>query len=411
MSLIRLNTRSLPDSAVTTAKVADNAVTTAKVNADAITNAKIADDAIQTENVNSGVNLGRRNILINGAMQIYQRGSTTFAHDGTTSGYSLDRFNMALGGTHEQLDGTLAQVADHPTSANGKSLKWTTGTPETSYDADEYIYLTQKIEAQNVQHLNYSNSGAKTITVSFYVKSSITGTYALGLYKPDNVARIFNKTYTISSANTWEKKTVTFVGDVSGTSINNDNGQGLWVTWHLAAGANAKGASSSSGWVNYAGLSNWADGQGTNAVMTTASATWQMTECQVEVGDTETDFEHRSFAEELILCQRYYYRRTVSTGYVEYMPYAIAYATTDIQGGAFHPVKMRASPTLAFSGVLKISQGNAVVTSSSLNFTSTSTPDTMVFYTHSSAFSGLTQFRGYSVYGNANDYMEVNSEL
>ena len=252
-------------------------------------------------------NLGRRNILINGAMQIAQRGtSTTFAHDGTTSGYSLDRFNMALGGTHEQLDGTLAQVTDHPTSANGKSQKWTTGTPETSYDADEYIYLTQKIEARNVQHLNYSTSSAKTITVSFYVKSSITGTYALGLYKPDNVARIFNKTYTISSANTWEKKTVTFVGDVSGTSINNDNGQGLWVTWHLAAGANAKGASSSSGWVNYAGLSNWADGQGTNAVMTTASATWQMTECQVEIGSTSTEFEHLSFAEELQLCKRYY---------------------------------------------------------------------------------------------------------
>ena len=292
-------------------------------------------------------NLGRRNILINGAMQIVQRGSTTFAHDGTTSGYSLDRFNMALGGTHEQLDGTLAQAADHPTSANGKSLKWTTGTAETSYDADEYIYLTQKIEARNVQHLNYSTSSAKTITVSFYVKSSITGTYALGLYKPDNVARIFNKTYTISSANTWEKKTVTFVGDVSGTSINNDNGQGLWVTWHLAAGANAKGASSSSGWVNYAGLSNWADGQGTNAVMTTASATWQMTECQVEIGSTATEFEHRSFGEELSLCQRYYFQKINGNG--QSVGIGTYISSTQLRTYVDFPTTMRAQPTIVTS--------------------------------------------------------------
>ena len=251
---------------------------------------------------------GRKNLFINGDMQIAQRGaSTSFAHDGTTSDYCVDRFRLSLGGTHEQLDGTYAQVADHPTSVNGKSLKWTTGTAESSYDADEYAYFVQVLEGQNAQHLQYGNSNAQTITISFYVKSSITGTYALGLYKPDSTARIFNKTYTISSANTWEKKTVTFVGDTGGGGIVNDNGQGLWVTWHLAAGANAKGASSSSGWVNYAGLSNWADGQGTNAVMTTASATWQMTECQVEIGSTSTDFEHRSFAEELKLCERYFY--------------------------------------------------------------------------------------------------------
>ena len=251
---------------------------------------------------------GRRNILINGSQIVSQRGtSTTFAHDGTTSGFTTDRFNIALGGTHEQLDGTLAQVADHPTSTNGKSLKWTTGTAESSYDADEYIYIAQKIEAQNVQHLQYGNSNAQPITVSFYVKSSITGTFALGLYKPDSTARIHNQTYAISSANTWEKKTLTFVGDTdSGAGIVYDNGQGIWVSWHLAAGSNATGGGSNGGWKNYGGLTDWADGQGTNAVMTTASATWQMTECQVEVGSKATPFEHRSFGEELALCQRYY---------------------------------------------------------------------------------------------------------
>ena len=302
---------------------------------------------------------GRRNILINGSQIVSQRGtSTTFAHDGTTSGFALDRFNLAMGGTHEQLDGTLAQVADHPTSTNGKSLKWTTGTAESSYDADEYIYITQKIEAQNVQHLQYGNSNAQPITVSFYVKSSITGTFALGLYKPDSTARIHNQTYAISSANTWEKKTLTFVGDTdSGAGIVNDTGQGIWVSWHLAAGSNATGGGSNGGWKNYGGLTDWADGQGTNAVMTTASATWQMTECQVEVGSQATPFEHRSFGEELALCQRYYYKsmdgspadnipNTDNTSSNGQLGIAM-YSTTAGRTPYFqNPVQMRADPTV-----------------------------------------------------------------
>ena len=299
---------------------------------------------------------GRRNIVINGAMQVAQRGtSTTLAHDGTTDGYSPDRFRFTMGGTHEQLDGTVAQVADHPTSANGKSLKWTTGTAESSYDADEYVYIVQKIEAQNLQHLQYGNSNAEAITISFYVKSSITGTYAFGLYKEDSTARIFNKTYTIDSANTWEKKTLTFVGDTdSGAGIVNDTGTGLYVSWHLSAGTNAKGGGSVGAWKNYGGLTDWADGQGTNAVMTTASATWQMTECQVEVGSQATPFEHRSYGEELALCQRYFVKSfnfgtTPAhnlTGGAESV--LACFANNNAYGSIINfPVEMRSTPTLA----------------------------------------------------------------
>ena len=288
-------------------------------------------------------NTARRNLFINGDMQIAQRGtSLAMAHDGLTSQYLIDRWRVSLGGTHEQLDGTYAQVTDHPTSVNGKSLKWTTGTAESSYDADEYAYITQPIEAQNVQHLNYGNSNAQTITVSFYVKSSITGTYAVGLYKPDSTARIFNKTYTINSANTWEKKTISFVGDTSGGGIVNDNGQGLWISWHLAAGSNYIGGPSTSGWVNYSNVS-WAAGQATNAVMTTANATWQMTECQVEVSDSVTDFEHRSVGEELQLCQRYF-QKTQANFYHSLAPYYGGSA--ELRGFVKFPVTMRGTPTL-----------------------------------------------------------------
>lgn len=407
--------------AVGTTEVTDDAVTTAKLAADAVTAAKLADDSVVTANIvdgnvtavkTTGVGKGK-NILINGAMQIYQRGSTTFAHDGTTSGYSLDRFNMALGGNHEQLDGTLAQVADHPTSVNGKSLKWTTGTAESSYDADEYIYVTQKIEAQNLQHLQYGNSNAQTITVSFYVKSSVTGTYALGLYKPDSTARIFNKTYTISSANTWEKKTVTFVGDTGGGGIVNDNGQGLWVTWHLAAGSNAKGASSSSGWVNYAGLSNWADGQGTNAIMTTASATWQMTECQVEVGDSATDFEHRSFGEELALCHRYFYRWSADGEQYSNLCIGGVVNSSSARGVAQMPQTMRTDSAITSNGSFRIvAMGGNVRTSVT---PSISRGHPLVPYVHFTGSGGGSLNTGYPTEMGANAdtdaYIDFSAEL
>ena len=310
---------------------------------------------------------GRRNIIINGAMQVAQRGtSTTLAHDGTTDGYSPDRFRFTMGGTHEQLDGTVAQVADHPTSANGKSLKWTTGTAESSYDADEYVYIVQKIEAQNLQHLQYGNSNAEAITISFYVKSSITGTYAFGLYKEDSTARIFNKTYTIDSANTWEKKTLTFVGDTdSGGGIVNDTGTGLYVSWHLSAGTNAKGGGSVGAWKNYSGLTDWADGQATNAIMTTASATFQITECQVEVGEQATPFEHRSYGEELALCQRYYFVHNPD-GLQTYL-YAGAYTThtTTALHGVNFPATMRSAPTV---GSFTTSQLSGMTTNTEVGF-------------------------------------------
>ena len=354
---------------------------------------------------------GRRNILINGSQIVSQRGtSTTFAHDGTTSGFTTDRFNIALGGTHEQLDGTLAQVADHPTSTNGKSLKWTTGTAESSYDADEYIYIAQKIEAQNVQHLQYGNSNAQPITVSFYVKSSITGTFALGLYKNDTTARIHNQTYAISSANTWEKKTLTFVGDTdSGAGIVNDTGQGIWVSWHLSAGSNATGGGSNGGWKNYGGLTDWADGHGTNAVMTTASATWQMTECQVEVGSQATPFEHRSFGEELALCQRYY-QQIVGVSDQTTLGSGRANGTSIAEVAVPLAVSLRASPTMG-------SLAFAVFGNSGTGATATSAPTVRKFTPEGAVLhlgftgSGLVNGQTATVATSSDSILTMNSEL
>jgi hypothetical protein len=260
-----------------------------------------------------GIPPGRRNLIINGAMQVAQRGTSGSVGSGFT--FVLDRWSQRYQSTDE-LVATVTQDTDAPDGFSN-SYKWTTNTGETTIAADEYVYVNYKMEGQDAQSLAYGSASAKSVTLSFWVKSSVTGTYAVALYQADG-ARIINKTYTIDSANTWEKKSVTIVGDTGGT-INNDNGEGLRIIFHLAAGSDTKTVDSSS-WVNYAGGA-WAYGHSQDGVVTTTSATWQITGVQMEVGSVATEFEHRSYGEELALCQRYYFKlnfpqtTTIGTAY------------------------------------------------------------------------------------------------
>ena len=173
-----------------------------------------------------------RNKIINGGMQISQRGTSfSFAHDGTTSGHTLDRFQFVTGNTDE-YDCTVSQysmsASDLNTTGHSNALKVLTGTAESAIANDEEVHISYKIEAQDLQDLQYGTAAAKTVTLSFWVKSSVTGTYAVTGYKDDSTTRIINRTYTIDSANTWEKKTISIVGDTDSTgSIVNDNGEGL----------------------------------------------------------------------------------------------------------------------------------------------------------------------------------------
>jgi hypothetical protein len=245
-----------------------------------------------------GIPPGRRNLIINGAMQVAQRGTSGSVGAGFT--FVLDRWSQRYQSTDE-LAATVTQDTDAPDGFSN-SYKWTTTTGETAIASDEYVYVNYKMEGQDAQRLAYGSASAKSVTISFWVKSSVTGTYALALYQADG-ARIINKTYTIDSANTWEKKSVTIVGDTGGT-INNDNGEGLRVIFHLAVGSDSKSVDSSS-WVNYVGGA-WGYGHNQDGVVTTTSATWQITGVQLEVGSVATEFEHRSYGEELTLCERYY---------------------------------------------------------------------------------------------------------
>ena len=237
-------------------------------------------------------------------MQVSQRGTSfSYAHDGTAAAYNLDRFKFTMRTYADEYDCTVAQVTDAPDGFSN-SLKLTTGTAESAVGSDEYYVLFQGIEAQNLQHLQHGTSNAKSITVSFYVKSSITGTFGFSIYKPDNTAQVIAKTYTINSANTWEKKTITIEGD-TGQSIDNDNNGGMYVYWLIGAGTDFNSGASTTTWANYGSGTTWFQASATNNVVTTAGATFQLTGVQVEVGDA-TDFEHRSFDDELDRCKRYY---------------------------------------------------------------------------------------------------------
>ena len=292
--------------------------------------------------------LSNRSLIINGAQNVNQRGNQTGL---TANAYGTDRFNFTLTG-RDELVYNLAQNTDVPSGYGfANSLSFQATTAESAIAADEYFFISHRIEAQNLQHLAYGTSSAKKVTLSFWVKSSVTGTFCIGLYKADNTAQVHNKTYTINSASTWEQKTITFEANtLSGGAIDDDNGLGLYVTWHLAAGSNFdSGSSTSSGWANYS-TTNWCEPSTTDAVITTTNATFLLTGVQLEVGDTATDFEHRSYGDELARCQRYCIDLTPDSGTSPYFPGtgACANTTVAVTHMAF-PVQMRATPSLSFS--------------------------------------------------------------
>ena len=238
-----------------------------------------------------GFNTGRRNMVINGAMQVAQRDtSSTGLH--TSGYYTTDRFSLIFG-NEDELRVTMTQnsVTDLPGFAN--SLKVQTTTAESAIAADESYYIINRYEGQDFQHLKYGTSSAESTTLSFYVKSSVTGTFAVAIYQTDG-NDIIGSTYTINSADTWERKTITFAGNTL-AAIVDDNTNAIMIDWFLAAGSNFTSVNNTS-WGGYE-TGKLAFGHGTNAVATTTNATWEITGVQWELGENVSDFEHRSFNE------------------------------------------------------------------------------------------------------------------
>jgi hypothetical protein len=293
--------------------------------------------------------VGSRNLIINGNMAVAQRGTShSYAHDGERNAYNLDRFKLQMRSVSDEFDATVAQVSDSPDGFSN-SLKMTTGTPESTVNDDDFFLIEHRIEAQNLQHLAYGTSSAEATTLSFYVKSSVTGTFGCSFYQPDSV-RTISKTYTINSANTWERKIITVAGDTSGV-IDNNNETGLFIYWNLGSGVNYDSAANTT-WAAYT-TTNFFDSSSSDALVTTAGATWQITGCQLEVGSA-TPFEHESYAASLQKCQRYFYRiggdaETAATGTdVGRLASGVMTSTTASVLMRPNPVIMRDAPNLTF---------------------------------------------------------------
>jgi hypothetical protein len=240
-----------------------------------------------------------RNLIINGDMNIAQRGTSVTGI--TASGYaSLDRWYL-LEGTDATL--TMSQDSDVPTGQGfANSLKIAVTTADTSLTGTQSFRLWQKIEGQNLQQLKFGTANAESITLSFWIKSNLTGNFVVRLLNVDANRQIC-KLVSIDSANTWEKKTLTYVGDTTG-SIDNDNGDSFRVDIWFSAGPDVSSGTLPTTWAT----NNIADsgaGQGINLVGSTSNYI-NVTGVQLEVGSTATDFEVLPYDVELARCKRYY---------------------------------------------------------------------------------------------------------
>ena len=277
---------------------------------------------------------GNRNLIINGAMQVSQRHLQAQVTVAPSDHYVVDRFKIQ---DYSDATFTSQHVSDAPEGFHRSAKLTVTGT-DTSLGTTQYQRFIQPIEGYNISHLNYGWGFAQTVTFSFYVKSSLTGTFSTFIFN-SAANRSFVSTYTISAANTWEKKTITIPGDQGGT-WDKTTGVGMYIGWSLGTGTNFQ-TSTLNAWdasFKMAGTSqvNFA---GTNG------ATWQVTGVQLELGDTATEFEHENYDITLEKCQRYYQRSSQGSG----RTYGICfnqYTATNAYSNMRWWKPMRTSPTI-----------------------------------------------------------------
>ena len=302
--------------------------------------------------------LSHRNIVVNGAMQVIQRGSSTVA--GAHNSFAVDRFKFKKESTAANFNMTQSTTSPDGFS---KSLKVDCTSADTSTAHNEFVMVRHSIEAQDLQQLGYGTSGAKPLVLSFYVRSSLTGTYSINCLQQDNSSKIYSRTYTINSANTWERKTISIPADTSGV-INDDNGEGLQFNFNLVLGSSFKGSAVSTAWETYAN-DKWGSQHGINLASSTSNE-WYLTGVQLEVGSVATPFEHRSYADELRRCQRYFIRipdQNASSGYY-FLAQGAGHDNNAFLCNFHFPTTMRSNPSLTTTGSLRAYNGGTVTISS-----------------------------------------------
>ena len=302
----------------------------------------------QMPQANIADNINFRNICDNGDMSISQR-TTSTSGVSTTGQFVLDRWKLNVDSMGAW---TISQSTDVPTGQGfASSMKWDCTTADASPAADDNIQLQQRFEGQNLQYLKKGTSSAESTTLSFWVKSNKTGTYICELRDKDNSNRHINKSYTISSANTWEKKTITFAGDTTGT-LTNDNSTSIDLNFWLGAGSTYTSGSLQTSW-GASTSANRAVGQ-VNLADSTDNE-WYITGVQLEAGTTASDFEFLPIGINLMRCQRYFTKLVDATDKnIPIVQYQGNFRCLNI----IFPTQMRSAPTFDIATYTNFSSFN-----------------------------------------------------
>jgi len=349
-----------------------------------------------------GMGMGFRNRIINGAMVIDQRnaGASVTVNSGNPTPYTLDRWNAR----QEASSGAFSvqRSTDAPTGFVN-SLIATVTTADASITSNEGYSIYQPVEGFNSADLGWGTANAQSVTVSFWARSSVTGSFSLMLIN-SAFARNYGALYTINSANTWEYKTVVIPGDTSGTWLT-DNGAGIRVGFGLGAGTDR---TASVGWSTPAVSNTKAKVTGGVDWIATSGATFYITGVQLEKGSTATSFDYRPYGTELMLCQRYYQRMTNTTGvFTKFGSGVVVTATLCNAITVNTKVQMRVAPSIA--GNVTVYDGSTSPTVTSfLNLSSSE----QISFDATCSSGGLTANRPGLVGANAGtSYLEASAEL
>jgi hypothetical protein len=319
---------------------------------------------------------GFRNRIINGDMRIDQRNAgASLSPTSAAYGYAVDRFpayNSTAGSKF-----SIQRSTDAPTGFSNSVV--VTSSSAYSVASGDQFYFCQFIEGFNSSDFAFGTASAKTVTLSFWVKSSLTGTFG-GSLMNSAYNRSYPFSYTISAANTWEQKTVTIAGDTTGTWIGSTNGLGLRVHFGLGIGSTYSGTAGA-----WAAAERYAP-TGAVSVVGTNGATWYITGAQLEVGSVATPFERRDYGRELIMCQRYYFEYPLG-----FMFPGNQDGTTRLTLYTNTPVTLRATPTLTMAAGTSYAVRQTTTTSStSTTFTNIAFDKANSLTFSLAGFSGLS---------------------
>ena len=337
-----------------------------------------------------GFDTGRRNLIKNGAMLVSQRG-TSFTSV-TDNAYTLDRYRLTEN-TSAVVD--MSQSSEVPSEGGfSSSLKIDITTAATPSGSQAFC-LNYRMEGYDFLPSDYGNSNAKYLTLSFWVKSNVTGTYRLTFIARNGSGnRSIGATYTINSADTWEKKEVSIIPDTASTPYQTTD-EGFRIEWYLASGPDRTTGSLPTSWATLDNATR-ATGQGVNLASSTSNE-WYITGVQLELGENASDFEHRSFGEELALCHRYAYMigDPVNSGQRDIVNTGVAFGTTTAYAAIPFPCTMRTEPSLTVNNqtyfrLHSTSGGGLGVTAVAID--SGDTTERMAFINATS--SGLTAGQG-----------------